>query len=76
MHQQSQSSVVEWDGTTLSGWIIVAGAPTKVAADLNAIQLHAPGFNDVLTREVKVHAVEIFERMRPFFLRQHAPTNA
>ncbi len=63
---------VAWDGRALTGWVDVDGIKTPVSVDLDAIQMHAPGWNDVLTREVRIHAEEIFEKLLPYFQRQYA----
>jgi len=63
-----QIRAVEWDGDALIGWIMINGVPTRVAADRDAIHRHAPGFDDALTWEIKRHAPEIFQKLKPFFL--------
>jgi hypothetical protein len=62
-----QIGTVEWDGNALVGWIMIDGVPTKVTADRDTIHRHAPGFNDALTWEIRSHAAEILEKMKPFF---------
>jgi hypothetical protein len=62
-----QIGMVDWDGDALSGWITINGEPTRVTADRDTIHRHAPGFNDALDREIKGHAIEIFEKMEAFF---------
>jgi hypothetical protein len=62
-----QIGPVEWDGNALIGWITINGVPTKVTADRDTIHRHAPGFDDALSWEIKSHATEIFEKMKPFF---------
>ena len=62
-----QIGTVEWDGNALVGWITIDGVPTKVTADRDTIHRHAPGFNDALTWEIRSHAAEILEKMKPFF---------
>ncbi|GMO16365.1 MULTISPECIES: hypothetical protein [Bradyrhizobium] len=62
-----RTPAIEWDGKVLSGWITIAGTPTRVAADRMTIHNHAPGFNDALTWEIDRFRVEIFEKMTPFF---------
>ena len=59
---------IEWDGKALIGWITINGVRTRVRADMATIHRYAPGFNDALTWEIKAHAAEIFEKMKPFFL--------
>ena len=68
---QSQPQPVEWDGKQLTGWLVINGQTMKVSADLDTIHRNAPGFSDALTREVERHAVEIFEKLRPYFLKTH-----
>jgi hypothetical protein len=58
----------KWDGAALTGWITINGVPTRVTADRDTIHRHAPGFDDALTWEIKAHATEILEKMKPFFL--------
>ena len=65
-----RTQTVEWDGKTLSGWVVINGAPRKVSADRDTIHAHAPGFNDALTREIDRHRNEIFEKLLPFFKKQ------
>ncbi|MBR1145119.1 hypothetical protein [Bradyrhizobium sp. AUGA SZCCT0431] len=65
-----RTKTVEWDGETLSGWVIVKGAPKKVIADRDTIHAHAAGFSDALTWEIDRHRTEIFEKLLPFFQRQ------
>ena len=60
-------NTIEWNGTELSGWIMINGAPTKVSADRDTIHAHARGFNDALTWEINRNRVEIFEKLSPFF---------
>ena len=67
-----RNRTIEWDGSELSGWIMIDGAPTKVSADRVTIHAHAPGFNDALTWEINRHRVEIFEKLSPFFQRRAA----
>ncbi|MGY2904381.1 hypothetical protein ACVWVY_003402 [Bradyrhizobium sp. URHC0002] len=62
-------NAIEWNGTELSGWIMINGAPTKVSADRDTIHTHARGFDDALTWEIKRHRAEIFEKLVPFFQR-------
>ena len=62
-------NTIEWNGTELSGWIMINGAPTKVSADRDIIHTHARGFDDALTWEINRHRVEIFEKLVPFFQR-------
>jgi hypothetical protein len=71
-----RTRTVEWDGKTLSGWVIVNGAPTKVSADRHTVHAHAPGFNDALTWEIDRHRGEIFEKLLPFFQQQRLSTPA
>ena len=40
-----RTQTVEWDGKTLSGWVVVNGASKKVSADRETIHADAPGFN-------------------------------
>ena len=63
---------VEWDGNALIGWITINGVAARVIADRDTIHRHAPGFDDALTWEIKSHAAEIFEKMKPFFLATYA----
>jgi hypothetical protein len=63
-----QMSAAEWDGSALIGWITINGVPTRVTADRDMIHRYAPGFSDALTWEIKAHATEILEKMKPFFL--------
>jgi hypothetical protein len=62
-----QIGTVEWDGNALVGWITIDGVPTKVTANRDTIHRHAPGFDDALTWEIRSHAAEILEKMKPFF---------
>ena len=62
-------NTIEWNGTELSGWIMINGASTKVSAGRDTIHTHARGFNDALTWEINRHRVEIFEKLVPFFQR-------
>ena len=62
-------NTIEWNGTELSGWIMINGAPTKVSADRDIIHTYARGFDDALTWEINRHRVEIFEKLVPFFQR-------
>jgi hypothetical protein len=62
-----QIGTVEWDGHALVGWIMIDGVPTKVTADKDTIHRHAPGFDDALTWEIRSHAAEILDKMKPFF---------
>lgn len=62
-----QIGTAEWDGKVLTGWIIINGVPTRVTADRDAIHRYARGFSDALTWEIKAHAAEILEKMKPFF---------
>jgi hypothetical protein len=70
-----RKNTIEWDGSELSGWIMMGGVSTKVSADRDTIHAHAPGFNDALTWEINRHRVEIFEKLSPFF-RSRATTRA
>jgi hypothetical protein len=70
-----QIGMVEWDGNTLIGWITINGVPTRVAADRDTIHRHARGFDDALDREIKAHAIEIFEKMKTFFRATYAKRN-
>ncbi len=63
-----QIDAVEWDGSALTGWITINGVQTRVTADRETIHRHASGFNDALTWEIKGHAAEIFQKLKPFFL--------
>lgn len=74
-HSVDRKNTIEWDGSELSGWIMMGGVPTKVSADRDTIHTHAPGFNDALTWEINRHRVEIFEKLSPFF-RSRATTRA
>ena len=65
-----RTRTIEWDGKTLSGWVVIEGTPTKVTADRGTIHAHAPGFSDAITREIDQHRGEIFEKLLPFFRRQ------
>ena len=62
-------NTIEWNGTELSGWIMINGASTKVSAGRDTIHTHARGFDDALTWEINRHRVEIFEKLVPFFQR-------
>lgn len=70
-----RTRTVEWDGNTLTGWIMVEGSPTKVAADREAIHKHAPGFSDALTWEIDRFREEIFDKLLPFFRVQCVPAS-
>jgi hypothetical protein len=59
--------LVKWDGNAIVGWIMIDGVPTKVTADRDTIHRHAPGFDDALTWEIRNHAAEILDKMKPFF---------
>ena len=61
--------VAEWNGLALTGWITIDGVPTRVTADRDTIHRYAPGYDDALTWEIKAHATEILEKMKPFFLK-------
>jgi hypothetical protein len=63
---------VEWDGHALVGWVTINGTPIKVTADRDTIHRHAPGFGDALTWEIRNHASEIFDKLKPFFRATHA----
>ena len=71
-----QIRAVEWDGNALIGWITINGVPTRVTADTGTIHRHAPGFNDALTWEIKKHAAEIFQKLKPFFLTAYGSLSA
>lgn len=62
-----RTHTIEWDGWFLTGWIVLNGVPTKVAANRDAIHQHASGFNDALTWEISRFRSEIFEKLVPFF---------
>jgi hypothetical protein len=62
-----RTRAIEWDGTTLKGWIIVDGKPVKVSADRETIHRHAAGWSDALTWEIERHYEEIFDKLAPFF---------
>lgn len=61
---------IEWDGTVLTGWVIVNGQPIKVTADRATIHACAAGFSDALTWEIARFRTEILEKLLPFFRRQ------
>jgi hypothetical protein len=71
-----QIRAVEWNGNTLIGWITINGVPTRVTADKDTIHRYAPGFNDALTWEIKGHAAEIFQKLKPFFLAAYGSLSA
>jgi hypothetical protein len=68
---ENQIEQATWDGTAIVGWLSIGGEKIKVLADRDTIHRHAPGFNDALTWEIKRHAVEMYEKLRPFFLSHH-----
>ena len=62
-----RSRTIEWDGRSLTGWIVHNEIPTKFTADRQAIHKHASGFSDALTWEISRFRSEIFEKLLPFF---------
>jgi len=62
------SSVVEWDGEALVGWVSIGGAATKVRVDRETIHCHAAGFNDAVSWEIERHRVEIFEKLTAYLV--------
>jgi hypothetical protein len=65
------SKTIEWDGKILTGWITVDGKPVKVSAGRETIHQHASGWNDALSWEIGRHREEIFDKLTPFFKKQH-----
>jgi hypothetical protein len=66
----SRTQTIEWDGKALSGWVILDGMPTKIAADRETIHAYALGFSDALAREIDRNRDEIFRKLLPFFQQQ------
>jgi hypothetical protein len=62
------STVVEWDGEALVGWVAINGVVTKVRATREIIHDHAPGFNDAVSWEIERHRAQIFEMLAPFLI--------
>lgn len=56
-----------WDGEAIIGWITYDGVAKKVSADRQTIHLHAPGYSDAISWELKRFAEDIFAKLTPYF---------
>ena len=63
------SDQIEWDGEALVGWLTIDGEPIQVRADRGLIHDRAAGFNDAVTWEIVRHRQEIFEKLKPHFIK-------
>ena len=58
---------IQWDGDTLSRWVILDGRRVLLSASRDMI--HSLSFyNDAVSWEIERHKVDIFERLRPLLL--------